>query len=118
MTEKRSGGCHCGKVRYEVELDLSESVLECNCSHCEAKGMLLSFVPAERFTLLKGEDALSDYRFNTGKIQHRFCKTCGVQCFGQGEKPDGTPTYAINVRTIDDIDLAALTRKPFDGKKF
>jgi len=114
--EKRTGGCHCKKVRYEVEIDLTQPVIECNCSHCEVKGLLLSFVPRTAVTVISGEDNLSEYRFNTEKIAHLFCKTCGVQVFGQGNKPDGTPTSGINVRTIDGIDLSKLNRMPFDGR--
>lgn len=116
--KKHQGGCHCKRIRYEVSLDLVQPVLECNCSHCQMKGMLLSFVDADQFSLLSGEDACTDYRFNTEKIAHLFCATCGVQCFGRGNKKDGTPTVALNVRTIDDVDLATLTRTPVDGKSF
>lgn len=112
------GGCHCGAVRYQVELDLFAPVLECNCSHCQAKGMLLSFTDAANFTLESGEDSLTEYRFNTEKIQHLFCKVCGVQAFGRGHKKDGSPTVAVNVRSIDDVDIAALKRMPVDGKSF
>ena len=39
-TEKTyTGGCHCGRVRYEVTTDLA-TVMECNCSHCSKRGML------------------------------------------------------------------------------
>ncbi len=116
--ETYQGGCHCKLVRYEVKLDLAPPVLECNCSHCQAKGMLLSFVDAGDFTLISGEDALTEYRFNTEKIEHLFCKKCGVQAFGRGNKKDGTPTVAVNVRSIDGVDLATLTRMPVDGKSF
>lgn len=114
---KHTGGCHCKKVRYEVELDLTQPVLECNCSHCQAIGALLLFVPAKQFTLLSGEEALVDYRFNKKQIAHLFCKYCGVQPIGRGEGEKGA-TVAINVRTIDDIDLATLSRKPFNGKEY
>ena len=36
-TKTHSGGCHCGKVRYEVETDLG-TILSCNCSICASKG--------------------------------------------------------------------------------
>ncbi|MEK9160600.1 MAG: GFA family protein [Patescibacteria group bacterium] len=108
------GSCHCQSVRYEVDIDLSAPVIECNCSHCEPKGFLLSFVPASLFTA-QGEENLTEYHFNTEKIQHLFCKTCGVQAFGRGEGKDG-PTVAVNVRTINGIELGNLTRLPFDGR--
>lgn len=116
--ELHKGGCHCKKVRYEVNIDLAPPVLECNCSHCQEKGMLLSFVDAKDFMLLSGEESLTEYRFNTEKIAHLFCSTCGVQSFGRGNKKDGSPTVAVNVRTIDGIDLATLTRLPVDGRSF
>ncbi|MDB5187981.1 MAG: aldehyde-activating protein [Candidatus Kaiserbacteria bacterium] len=115
--KKHSGGCHCKAVRYEVETDL-EKVIECNCSHCAIKGLLLTFVPATQFTLLQGEDNLTEYRFNTHKIQHLFCKTCGVESFGRGTNKEGAATIAINARCLDDIDLASLTRTPVDGKSY
>ena len=114
--EKRTGGCHCGKVRYEVELDLTQPVIECNCSICAGKGLLLAFIPESNMKIISGEDLLTEYRFNTDKIAHLFCKTCGTQSFAKANDPEGNPTYAINVRTIDDIDLGALNRMPYDGK--
>lgn len=111
-----TGGCHCKKVRYEVEVDLAQPVIECNCSHCQIKGFLLSFVPATSFRLVSGEGDLTQYTFNTHKIGHLFCSTCGVQAFGKGEDSEGNPTYAINVRSIDNIDLSVLNRLPYDGK--
>ncbi|MBP9812010.1 GFA family protein [Candidatus Gracilibacteria bacterium] len=112
-----TGSCHCGAVKYSVELDLTQPVLECNCSHCQRKGFLLSFVPASSFELLSGDETMTEYRFNTHKIRHRFCPKCGVQCFGEGEH-EGHATRAVNVRTIEDIDLSTLTRQPVDGKSF
>ena len=114
---KRTGGCHCKKVSYEVDIDLTQPALECNCSHCQIKGLLLTFVPAAQFTLLSGEDSLTDYRFNTEKIQHLFCKSCGVESFGRGQKGEER-MVAVNVRTIDDIDLSTITRKPVDGRSY
>lgn len=113
--QKYTGGCHCGAVRYEIEVDLSQT-MACNCSHCEKKGLVLSFVPAERFTLLSGEEMLTEYRFNKKVIAHLFCKACGVQSFSRGSDSSGKKTVAINVRCLDDIDLSSLHPKAFDGK--
>lgn len=113
--EKRNGGCHCGAVRYEADVDLSAPVIECNCSHCQIKGFLLAFLPVAAVTVT-GEEHLTEYRFNTHKIEHVFCSRCGVQPFGRGTAPDGTATVALNVRTLDGIDLSALSRVPYDGR--
>lgn len=109
------GGCHCGAVRYRADADL-DSTLQCNCSHCQAKGFILTFTPADRFELLSGEDKLTEYRFNTQTIAHRFCSVCGTQAFARGAMPDGSATACINVRTVDGIDLDALTPHSHDGR--
>ena len=111
------GGCHCGRVRYEVSVDLA-STMTCNCSICQKSGTILSFVPEDRFKLLSGDDALVDYQFNKNVIHHLFCGTCGVRAFGRGTGPDGRRMVAINVRCLDDIDLASLQPVSIDGKSF
>ena len=112
MTEMKTytGGCHCGKVRYEVKADLGR-VTACNCSICAKTGWLLAFVPADQFTLLSGEDALSDYQFGKKRIHHLFCSSCGIRSFGRGTGPDGRQMRAINVRCLDEVDIGALEIK-------
>jgi hypothetical protein len=109
------GGCQCGKVRYEVRLDLADPVIACNCSMCGRSGTLLTFVPAAQFKLLSGEDNLTDYQFNRHAIHHLFCRTCGIKSFARGSGKDG-PTVAINARCIDDVEVATLNVTPFDGR--
>jgi hypothetical protein len=109
------GGCHCGAVRYTVELDLEQPVVSCNCSICGRSGTLLSFVPADSFKLEKGEENLTDYQFNKKVIHHLFCKTCGVRSFARGAGPKG-PTVAVNTRCLDGVELNELKLHHFDGK--
>lgn len=114
-TKTYSGGCHCGKVRYEVTTAL-ESLIECNCSYCSKKASLLTFVAPDAFKLLSGENELSEYRFNTHKIEHLSCKTCGVESYATGVGPDGKQMYAINARCLDDTDLGGVKTTKYDGK--
>ena len=119
--KKYAGGCHCGAVKFEVELDLENPetrVISCNCSHCHIKGFILTFVESEHFRLISGEDNLTEYRFNKNRIAHLFCKTCGVQSFGRGVNREGKPTMAINLRCVKDIDLDKLKITPVNGKDF
>jgi len=116
-TKKYAGGCHCGKVRYEATADLGK-VMACNCSICSKKGYLLTFVGADQFTLLSGEDARSDYQFNKMNVHHLFCSTCGVGSFGRGAMPDGKQVVVLNVRCLDDVDTTTLTVAQIDGKSF
>lgn len=109
------GGCQCGKVRYTVEVEL-DNLIACNCSRCGKLGSVLAFAPASVFSLERGEDSLTEYRFNSHKISHLFCEICGIESFGRGVGPDGSEMAAINVRCLDDVDVFALKPRPFDGK--
>lgn len=110
--KKHTGGCHCKAVRFEVETDL-EKILSCNCSVCEKKGMILTFVDRDKFKLLKGDNEQTEYLFNKKSIRHLFCKTCGTQSYAEGVT---FPKIAINVRCLDGIDLSTLTITTFNGK--
>ncbi len=112
---KYTGGCHCQKVRFEVEMTLDKG-LSCNCSICEKRGHILTFVPEGSFKLLAGEGLLTDYQFARKNIHHYFCSTCGVGAFGAGKGPDGKKMRAINLRCLDGIDLKRVPLTTFDGK--
>ena len=109
------GGCHCGRVRFRATGDFAQ-VAECNCSICCKRGALWAFVKAPQFELLQGADALIDYQFGKKRIHHLFCRSCGIGSYSQGLAPNGEETYAVNVRCLDDIEVAALSPRPFDGK--
>jgi hypothetical protein len=91
-------------------------VLECNCSHCSKRGLLLTFVTPDKFTLAGGAEGLADYQFNRKMIHHFFCPTCGIESFARGTGPDGKEMIAINVRCLDGVDLSTLTPTPFNGR--
>ncbi len=112
---RMEGGCHCGRVRFRVEDDLTR-VTQCNCSICAKKGFLHLIVPPDRFELLRGKDDLATYRFNTGTAKHTFCKVCGVHPF---YVPRSDPDKIdVNVRCLDDIDLSTISIKSFDGRNW
>lgn len=111
------GGCQCGAVSYEVEVDL-ENTITCNCSRCQRMGFVLAFTPTENFQLKSGEDGLTEYLFNNHAIRHLFCKVCGVESFAYGTMPDGTKTVAINANCLSGVDPRALNSQHFDGKSF
>lgn len=110
-----TGGCHCGRVRYQVSADLGK-VFGCNCSICMKRGALWAFTGSEQFELKAGAEELSDYQFNKKVIHHLFCRNCGVGSFSRGKAPDGRELVAINVRCLDGIDPNTLQITPIDGK--
>jgi len=98
-----------------VTTDLAP-VISCNCSICSRHGILWTFVRPAQFSLTAGDNDLTVYRFNKHVINHLFCRVCGVESFARGTGPDGVESIAINVRCLDDIDLASLKLTPFDGR--
>lgn len=114
-TKTYTGSCHCGEVRFEVDMELG-SVIACNCSMCSRMGWLLSFVPADQFRLLSGEQVLSDYQFNSKTIHHHFCSRCGIRSFCRGTDPKGNHVRGVNVRCLEGVDIDSLDVQRFDGR--
>ena len=108
------GGCHCGRVRFEVEASSDLLLSDCNCSICSMVGFQHLIVPKSDFKLLQGEDQLSTYKFNSGVAQHYFCSHCGVKSFYVPRShPDG---ISVNGRCLDPDTISSSTLKPFDGR--
>jgi hypothetical protein len=106
------GGCHCGRVRFEVDAPARVQALDCNCSICRRTGFLHLIVPLRAFRLLSGADALAEYTFGTGAAKHRFCRHCGIKAFYVPRShPDGID---VNVRCLDPGTVEALEIVPFD----
>ena len=113
---KHSGGCHCGRVRFEVLAPAEIDASECNCSICSKSGYLHLIVPKSKFRLLRGEEYLSTYTFNTGVAKHLFCNICGVKSFYvPRSNPDG---YSINVRCLDPGSIEKVRITKFDGQNW
>jgi hypothetical protein len=111
-----TGGCHCGRVRFEVIAPSRIEVIDCNCSICAKSGYLHLIVPKDRFKLLSGKDSLSTYAFNTGTAKHFFCSVCGIKSFYVPRShPDG---YSVNARCLDGGTVEELTVVPGDGKNW
>jgi hypothetical protein len=111
----QTGGCHCGRVRFQVDGEPAE-VVECNCSICSRKGYLHWIVPKAAFRLLAGAGDVATYRFGTGVAQHHFCRQCGVASFYVPRShPDGID---VNVRCLDGVDASSLPRRAFDGRNW
>jgi hypothetical protein len=110
------GGCHCGRVAYEVVGPIQGRVSECNCSICTKKGYLHWIIPRERFRLLTSWEDLSTYTFNTHTAKHHFCPQCGVASFYIARSDPNM--IDVNLRCVEGIDLAALKLAHFDGRNW
>jgi hypothetical protein len=113
-TVRHAGGCHCGRVRFEVDAPAHLELLECNCSMCARSSYLHLIVGADAFRLVAGAEQLTEYSFGTGVAKHRFCRSCGVKSFYVPRShPDG---FSVNARCLDPATVASSRISPFDGQ--
>ena len=100
--EIKKGSCHCGAVEFEVELHSGlEKLRRCNCSLCRRKGAVMASVLVERLKVVKGEDKLTLYQWNTRRAKHYFCSVCGIYTHHQRRS---MPTeFGFNVACIEGI---------------
>ena len=113
---KHQGSCHCGDVRYQVELDASKGT-RCNCRICTKLGTTGAIVKPAAFELLSDESKLASYsRMPEIGIRY-FCARCHVQCFSRGHLTElGGDFVSINLNTLDDHDLAQTELAYWDGR--
>jgi hypothetical protein len=113
---RHTGGCHCGRVRFEAFAPAKIAVSECNCSICSKSGYLHLIVPGDRFKLLSGGNVLTTYGFNTHRAKHLFCAVCGIKSFYVPRShPDG---FSVNARCLDPGTVESMTIEPFDGRNW
>lgn len=113
-----NGSCHCGRVKYQAEIDLSQGTGKCNCTMCrKARSWSVTIQPSA-FKLLAGEDALSDYSRHEA-VHHLFCKHCGVRTFGRGYIEEMGGAYvSVALGSLDDVtpeELIAAPVRYFNG---
>jgi hypothetical protein len=119
MLETYRGSCHCGVVRFEAELDLTQPSFRCNCSICRRTRFWPAVARAEGFRLLRGAEELTRYQFNTEKNHHYFCRRCGVRAFGVGNETPIGKMYGVNLGCLEDVTEEELSRVPItyvDGR--
>lgn len=110
MADIRNAACHCGKVRFTVELPEELRGSRCNCSICSKKGAVTIYAPRDALVVLEGDEALACYRFNTGVAKHYFCSNCGIHCFHQTRVDPGK--YGVNAACLEGVSPYDFTDVP------
>ena len=94
--------CHCGAV--ELELDLPDGIVNprrCDCSICRRKGAIVASVPLAGVRIVKGEDVLRLYQFNTRTAKHFFCSICGI--YTHHQRRSNPEQYGYNVGCLQGV---------------
>ena len=119
------GACHCGRVRFEVDLDL-DHVRSCDCSICHKRGALVHRVEEHQLRLLTPLDELTLYQWHTRTAEDYFCPVCGILPFRRPrhrtgeEAAQGFPQFSgwsVNIRCLEDVDLDAIPVRRVFGSK-
>ncbi len=96
------GTCHCGNVRFEVELpDGLVNPSRCNCSICRRKGAIVVAVPLSAVSILSGKESLTLYQFNTFTAKHYFCSKCGI--YTHHQRRSNPQQYSVNVGCLKGV---------------
>ena len=106
------GSCHCGAVRFEADLDLTQPTYRCNCSICRRTRFWPAVAREEGFRLLAGQSELTKSLFNTRKNEHWFCRHCGVRAFGVGTETPIGRMVGVNLGCLTDVSDETLSRLP------
>jgi len=94
--------CHCGAVELELSLPNGiENPRRCDCSICRRKGAIVASVKLSGIRVVKGQDIIKLYQFNTHTAKHFFCSNCGIYTHHQRRShPD---QYGFNVGCLEGI---------------
>ena len=100
---KVDGGCHCGHISYEAEID-PDSVFLCHCTDCQTlSGTAFRTVvrtPQSKFHLLSGSPKTYIKTGESGaKRPQVFCPECGTQIYSTSAG-EGPKDFNLRVGTI------------------
>ena len=122
MKKTYRGSCHCRRVTFEADIDLSAPTGKCNCTFCWKRRWWSSQIRPEDFRALTGAGELTRYPVvSTAGGPGGFCKHCGITPYvwvDAAEWNDGAKV-SVNVACLDDLEPSELLGgqvQYFDGR--
>jgi hypothetical protein len=109
------GSCHCGRIKFEADLDLAAAgTSKCNCTSCWKKRLWSTRAQVADFRPLSGAEEMSGYKPGAEKGHGGFCKNCGVITYNWVAASEWNPTeyVSVSVAALDDLDPAELLEAP------
>lgn len=111
------GSCHCGAMKFSVDLDLTKGGSRCNCSICQRTSAFTQMTKPADFHLAGDEAALGAYAFGGKTGTRYFCKTCGIHGYGRGYLEQVGGAYvSVNLNCLEGVDPSALAVGYWDGR--
>ncbi|MDT3280912.1 GFA family protein [Shewanella scandinavica] len=108
---KHTASCHCGAVVLELSLPNGiENPRRCDCSICRRKGAIVGSVPLAGIKILKGDDVLKCYEFNTKTAKHYFCSVCGI--YTHHQRRSNPHEYGYNIGCLEGVNPFDLDNVP------
>ena len=107
------GTCHCGAVGFEIDADIEE-LTTCDCSLCVMKNAVMTRVPEADLKILRGEERLRLYQWNTKVAEHFFCDTCGIYVFHR--KRAMQDHFGVNVFCLQGLDPSQVPVRQTEGE--
>ena len=99
---KIDGGCHCGYITYQAEVDPNE-VKVCHCTDCQSLSgsafRTIVFAAEDTFKLLSGEPKTYIKTAESGARRAQvFCPECGTHIYATSVG-EGPKTFGVRVGT-------------------
>ncbi|WP_217876964.1 GFA family protein [Pseudoalteromonas shioyasakiensis] len=115
IKERHKATCHCGSVVIELHLPNGvEDIRRCDCSLCRRRGAIVASVPLSGIKIIKGEEKLKLYQFNTKKAKHYFCSECGI--YTHHQRRSNPSQYGFNVACLEGVNPLKVSGIPtYDG---
>ena len=112
---QHKASCHCGSVELLINLpDGIVSPMRCNCSFCSRRGAVMAATKFADIKILKGEESIYKYQFNSFTAEHYFCKNCGI--YTHHRRRSNPDEYAYNVANLEGVNAFLIENiKVFDG---